>query len=139
MSRLTFVRAVTARWFRLVGVPLGNATADYPDGDDVQAIERWEPPEVWEGIVPETLNAILDAIDTGMPNGRRYSNHGSAKDRAAWHVVQQHCPGKSEALCRGIITQWIEAAVLIEDKYFDPVNRKERLGLRVDGNRRPQY
>ena len=138
-AKANIMRAVKARWFRLVSVPLGNATPEYPDGDDIQAIERWEPPAVWEGIEPETLNAILDEIETGLPSGRRYSNHGSAKDRAAWQVVQQRCPGKTEALCREIITQWVEAAVLIEDKYFDPVDRKERIGLRVDSNRRPQY
>jgi hypothetical protein len=138
-AKANIMRPVKARWFRLVSVPLGNATPEYPDGDEIQAIERWAPPAVWEGIDPETLNAILDEIETGLPSGRRYSNHGSAKDRAAWHVVQQHCPGKTEALCREIITQWVEAAVLIEDKYFDPVDRKERIGLRVDSNRRPQY
>ena len=37
----------TATWFRLVGVPLGNATSEYPNGDEVQAAERWLPPDVW--------------------------------------------------------------------------------------------
>jgi hypothetical protein len=34
-----------AKWFRLVSVPLGNATDLYPNGDDVQTVEPWTPPD----------------------------------------------------------------------------------------------
>jgi len=41
--------ATTARWFRLVGVRLGNGTDDYPtNGDEVQTVERWTPPDMGE-------------------------------------------------------------------------------------------
>ena len=39
-----------ATWFRLVSVPLGNATPQYPNGDHVQAVEPWIPPKTWEGL-----------------------------------------------------------------------------------------
>jgi hypothetical protein len=138
-AKANIVRAMKARWFRLVSVPLDNATADYPEGDEVQAVERWEPPETWAGIEPETLNAILDNIETGLPNGQRYSAQNRAKERTAWLVVQKYCPTKPEAQCRQIIHEWLKAAVLFEAKYQDPINRKERLGLHVDRNRRPHY
>ena len=38
-----------AEWFRLVSVDLGNATADYPEGDRVQKVEPWIPPDTWDG------------------------------------------------------------------------------------------
>ena len=31
--------ATSAKWFRLVGVGLGNGTAEYPHGDEVQTVE----------------------------------------------------------------------------------------------------
>ena len=138
-AKANIVRTMKAAWFRLVSVKLDNATALYPDGDEVQAIERWTPPETWAGLQPEALNAILDDIEAGMPNGQRYSKHNRATTRAAWQAVQKHCSTKPEAQCREIIKQWCEAQVLFEATYDDPVSRKPELGLRVDGNKRPQY
>ena len=138
-AKANIVRAVKARWFRLASVRLDNATTLYPDGDEVQAIERWEPPETWDGADGETLNAILDAIDAGLPDGRRYIDHGAAKDRAAWLAVQKHCPDKPEVQCREMIKQWIKAEVLLRDKYFNPLRREQENGLFVDADKRPAY
>jgi hypothetical protein len=118
---------------------LGKRTAEYPEGDEVQAIEAWTPPETWAGIEPEMLDAMLDDLDRGMPDGQRYSDHGAAKDRAAWRVVRSHCPERREAQCREIIRQWIKAGVLFADKYLNPVHRKEEKGLFVDPGKRPRY
>jgi hypothetical protein len=43
-----------AEWFALVSVDLGNATADYPEGDCVQTVEPWTPPDIWAELDPET-------------------------------------------------------------------------------------
>jgi hypothetical protein len=80
-----------------------NATEEYPEGDEVQAIESWTPPATWAGITDAMIDAVLANIDGGTPNGRRYSDAPNAKDRAAWQVVQQHCPDRNEAQCREII------------------------------------
>jgi hypothetical protein len=139
-AKANIVRAIKARWFQLVGVPLGNATAAYPDGDEVQAIERYAPPETWAGIEPETLNAILDAIDAGMPNGQRYAHENRmGQERAAWRLVQRHCPGKNQAQCREMIKQWLNSGVLFKTDYDDPITRKLAKGLQVDRHRRPRY
>ena len=60
-------RATAARWFKLVGIALGNRTDDYPHGDIIQAAEPWSPPELWSGVSTATFNAILDEIDAGLP------------------------------------------------------------------------
>jgi DNA polymerase len=138
-AKANIVRAVKARWFKLVSVRLNNADSVYVEGDEVQAIERWETPETWEGAEPETLNAILDALASGLPDGRRYSDHSRAQGREAWQVVQKHCPGKAEAQCREMIRQWIKAGALFEKDYDDPVARKERKGLFLDPGKRPHY
>jgi hypothetical protein len=138
-AKANIVRAVKARWFRLVSVRLANADSVYVEGDEVQAIERWAPPEVWADAAPETLNAILDAIDAGLPDGRRYSDHSKAKGREAWLLVESHCPGKGEAQCREMIRQWLKAGVLVEKDYDDPTARKPRKGLFLDPGKRPHY
>lgn len=127
----------TAIWFKLVGVRLENGDADYPNGDEIQTVEPWFPPKLWDGLTSETLNAALTDIDAGMPNGQRYSNASSARKRAAWKVVQKHCPDRTEAQCREIIRSWVNNAVLHEDEYDDPVERKKRQGLRLDATKRP--
>ena len=48
-------RATEARWFKLVGVPLGNGTPDYPNGDEVQTVEPWQPPDFWRSIPRRVL------------------------------------------------------------------------------------
>ena len=138
-AKANIVRAMKAAWFRLVSVPLDNATADYPDGDEVQALDRWEPPETWAGLRDEGLDAILGTIESGLPDGRRYTSHAKAKDREAWVVVQTHCPDKPEAQCREIIKQWLKAGVLVERAYNDPAAYRPRQGLFVDPGRRPNY
>jgi hypothetical protein len=138
-AKANLTRAIKAEWFKLVSVRLGNTTPLYPEGDDMQAIERWIPPETWAGASPEALSTILAGLDAGMPHERRYSGKPQATDRAAWRVVQKHCPAKAEAQCREMIKEWIKAGVLFEAKYHDPFSRKQEWGLYVDHNNRPQY
>jgi hypothetical protein len=127
-----------ATWFRLVGVPIGNATRDYPSGDTVQVVEPWNPPETWEGLSPETLNAALNHIARGNEHGQRYSAAASTgQDRAAWRVVQQYCPTKTEGQCREIINAWVKTGLLVEHDYTDPVQRRPLKGLSVGDAKRP--
>ena len=50
------------------GVPLNNGNALYPNGDEVQTVEVWKPPELWADISVAELNQILDKIDAGLPD-----------------------------------------------------------------------
>lgn len=120
-----------ARWFKLVGVSLGNATEKYPDGDFVQAMEVWTPPETWQGMDADVIEAILSDIEQGMPNRQRYSNYNAAKERSAWLVVQNHCPEKGEAECKEVIRAWVNNGTLYVDEYHDPVRRAMTKGLYV--------
>jgi AAA domain len=136
-------RAGKATWFHIVGQNIGNATADYPDGDTVQVVEPWAIPDAWADTTTKGLNAILDDIargmtdDAGKPNGRRYTNAPAAKDRQVWPVVQKHYPNKPEGLCRTIIYAWLETKLLYPDDYDDPVDYKPRKGLYVNDAKRP--
>jgi hypothetical protein len=130
-------RAQQAKWFKLVGVRLGNGTAEYPKGDEVQTVEVWTPPDTWADLPIATINVILSEIDRGLDNGQRYSNAANAKERAAWKAVQRHCPDKSEAQCREIVRTWVKNDVLIDKPYDDPVRRDTANGLSVNVSKRP--
>jgi hypothetical protein len=138
-------RAQQAKWFKLVGVRIGNGTKNedgtpggiYPNGDEVQTVELWTPPNTWADTSIQSLNAILTEIDAGLPNGQRYSDSSKATDRAAWKVVERHCPGKPEGQCREIIRTWVKNGVLRSEPYDDPVRREEAKGLRLDVTKRP--
>jgi hypothetical protein len=126
-----------AKWFRLVSVKLGNGTKRYPNGDEVQTVEPWSPPETWANLPAATLNAALTEIDAGMSTGQRYSDAPAARDRAAWIVVQRHCPDKTEPQCREMIRTWLKTGVLYRDNYNDPIKRDTRSGLYLDASKRP--
>ena len=126
-----------ATWFRLVNVRLGNGNADYPNGDEVQTVEPWKPPKTWADLSSAQLNQVLTEIDGGVSNGQRYSDANAAGARAAWPVVQRHCPTKTEAQCREIIRTWVKTELLYHEDYEDPTDRKTRKGLRVDNSKRP--
>src|SRR4029077_17100521 len=98
----------------------------YPTGDHVRAAEVWNPPETWAGLSNAALNAALDEIERGVlnedgqPNGQRYSAASGAKARAAWKVVQKHCPEKSESQCREIVVTWGKNGLVYDEEYEDP-------------------
>jgi hypothetical protein len=126
-----------AKWFRIVGVPLGNATELYPNGDIVQTVEPWKPPDLWKDLSIDLLNRILTEIDAGLPDGNRYSHAPKADNRAAWKVVVKYAPGKTEGQAREIIKVWVRNGVLVSEEYENLTTRKTVKGLRVDNSKRP--
>lgn len=130
-------RSTKATWFKIVGQPIGNGCAEYPNGDTIQVVEPWSPPDAWANTTPDGLNAILTNIARGMSNGQRFSNAPNAGDRAVWPVVQRSYPEKPEGQCREIVHTWLATGLLYPKDYDDPVQRKTRKGLYVDDAKRP--
>ena len=136
-AKLNIAPMVEAKWFRLVGVNIGNATDLYPAGDNVQTVEPWKPPDLFTDISVPVLNSILDKIEAGLPDGNRYSDAKNvADDRAAWHVIKTHC-GKDKGPAKRIIKTWVESGLLFHKSYTNPVTRKDVAGLWVDNSKRP--
>jgi hypothetical protein len=126
------------RWFRLVGVDIGNGSDAYPNGDNVQTVEVWMPPEVFAGLSNGVINEILTIIDRGLPDGTLYSDAPNAKGGAAWRVIADHCSGgKSERICRDIIRLWLKSGLLKHEDYYSKKRRESVVGLRVDAAKRP--
>ena len=125
--------SIEARWFRIVGVPLGNGTALYPRGDEVPTVEPWNPPDLWREITTAVSNDILDQIERGPGEGQRYSaeKQAAATDRAAWRVVQNLCPSLSDKQCKTVVAEWTKNGVLESRTYQDAEQRKARMGLFV--------
>jgi hypothetical protein len=119
----------TAKWFHLIGVRIGNETELYPNGDEVQAVEDWLPPDILQDISEARTAEILDKIDAGLPDGSRYSDASSAKTRAAWKAVVAVYPGKNEKQAREIIKAWVKAEFLVSKTYHNPKARKDEDGL----------
>ena len=137
-GKVNLCPGVAAQWFKMVGVELDNATDDYPNGDNVHTVEPWTPPDIWGGVDVAMQNRILDDIEAGMDFGVRYSDHNSAKEKAAWRVIQKHVPDKSEAAAKDIVREWVKSELLVRNEYDDPVERKPRKGLYVDDAKRPK-
>jgi hypothetical protein len=129
--------ASDAKWFRLVGVPLGNGTDLYPNGDEVQTVEPWTPPSTWNGLSSATLNLILDRISAGMPNGERYSAAGAAGERAVWQVFAELLPDRTDKQAREIVRAWLKSGLLYQEDYQSAGQRRGRQGLRVCDAKRP--
>ena len=109
-------------WFKRESIELAN-------GDKVGVATVWQYPASWTGPPPETIARIIEEIDGGMPDGTRFSNHHSAKQRAAWPIVQKYCPDKTEGQCRQIIARWIREGRLYEDEYISLLRRESQTGL----------
>jgi hypothetical protein len=137
-AKVNIARAAgAAKWFRLVGVPLGNATDLYPAGDEVQTAEPWKPPETWADIDPPMANLILGVIGLGLGDGNFYTDAARASEREAWRVVQRKIPSKTEKQAREVIKTWVRNGVLVPFSYDNPITRKPVRGLKVDDEKRP--
>ncbi len=64
--------ADVARWLEMVPVALGNATAEYPNGDHVASVRRWTPPAV-PAVTPSDLARVQAAIGA-LPSKPRASD-----------------------------------------------------------------
>ena len=115
--------AETSDWFKLENLTLAN-------GDDVGVVTTWAYPASLVTLTPEEADAVIAEIDRGLPDGRRFSNNNrTVGERRAWPIVEKHCPGKTEEQYRRVINGWVKQAVLYEEEYYDPTERKKRKGL----------
>jgi hypothetical protein len=132
-------RSADAMWFKIIGVPLGNGTDDYPSGDIVQTVERWKPRDLFADISISIANQIIDRIEAGPYEGGRYSpspnaqieNEDKSPGRAAWPVITEFCPALSDKQAKAIISTWIKTGVLVKRDHEDPRHRHNHPSLFV--------
>lgn len=120
-----------AEWLKLVGYKLGNSTVDYPHGDNVQVVTRWNPPNAWDGILGDEA-VILERLNVGLPDGERYSARMQDKDRWAGAMLVEDFH-RSPAQAKEILDGWLRAGVIEIREYRSDLQRKDRKGLFVVG------
>jgi predicted site-specific integrase-resolvase len=82
-----------------------------------------------DGLSHAEIDDCLDEIDKGLPDGRRYSNHNMAKDRAAVQVVVKHFD-RTEAQAKEILNEWVKRGALEVVTYTNKQRREREKGLR---------
>jgi hypothetical protein len=130
-----------AKWFAKKSVTLHNGNGFIP-GDEVGVLVPWKPPGLLDGVSMYTIGLALDGIDRGVlgedgkPTGQKYGPTTSSKDRWAGKEVERLF-GCDEDRAKEIIKTWLGTKVLEIVRYDDPVQRKERDGVRVIVANRP--
>src|SRR6516164_8570663 len=104
--------AATAKWFRLVGVPLGNANVTYSSGDEVQTVEPWTPVDTMALVADEDLrDAILAEINNAPPHAL-YSAHANSGQRHVIHIFKRHLAEITKKQAEKTIVAWIKDGLL---------------------------
>ena len=115
-----------AVWMKMSNVAL-------PNGDQVQAVRRWEPPSPWNGIPMNVIVKILETIAAGPSEGEQFTLKTNGASKLRWvgtPLVEQ--AGVTEGQARDMVRAWVIAGVLVETLYYSASRRKEINGCHVD-------
>src|SRR5262249_54521922 len=116
--------AATANWFRLVGVPLGNANTTYPSGDEVQTVEPWTPVDPMALVADGDLRAAVFTEIQNAPPHALYTAHGNSGQRHVLQIFQRHLPEITKRQAEKIIDAWIKDGLLQYVEFKDERSRK---------------
>jgi hypothetical protein len=111
--------AADAKWFKLVSVPLGNVTPQYPNGDHVQVAEPWAPSSPFGDLDLPTLEKIFAALRLEPEDGWGWAL-ARGKYKAANIVAA--AAAKTGKQAATILQTWKKNEVLREETYTTPTN-----------------
>jgi hypothetical protein len=114
-------------------VPLHLVSAETPPTAETQPID----PSHLAGRSPTAI-AILELINAGTADGRRYTATPPIPDRSAWRIVQRHIPTLTDQQAQTVIDTWLQKGVLELKTYRDPLNRRDTQGLFASSPASPQ-
>ena len=116
------------QWFRFTGIPLGNRTEKYPQGDVIGVLRRWKPTE--KVMTWQQAETILNRFEQGDPNGMFFSD---AKQGAYWAgTVIMAVAGFTEGAAKKRLKEWMDIGLLTPDKYKHPEHGKPAKKLVVN-------
>ncbi len=118
-------------WFQMVGVPLGNATEDYPEGDDVGVPTRWQFPSAFDGIEVADLRAVQEQIQSGdyaqnVQAGHNWAGHAIGKVIGVDTLTKG---GKARA--QRLLKTWTDSGALRVEAIHDQRNGRSKPMIRV--------
>jgi hypothetical protein len=114
-------------------VPLHLVSAEPPPTAEPPPID----PSHLAGLSPTAI-AILELINAGTADGRRYTATPPIPDRSAWRMVQRHIPILTDQQAQTVIGTWLQNGVLELRTYRDPLNRRDSQGLFANSPASPQ-
>jgi hypothetical protein len=114
-------------------VPLHLVSPETPPTAETQPID----PSHLAGLSP-TAMTILELINAGTADGRRYTATPPIPDRSAWRIVQRHIPILTDQQAQTVIGTWLQNGVLELRTYRDPLNRRDSQGLFANSPASPQ-
>lgn len=132
-----------ARWFEKVSVVLENGTAETPDGDEVGALQPWQPPNAFSGLSVATIRLALEMIDRGIEDsdghatGERFTVHYRANSNRWVGVPVTQILGVTADRAKAIVKAWLDSGLLYETTYRDVAEGKDRKGVAVDKTKLP--
>jgi hypothetical protein len=132
-------KASDTQWIKLQSVNLGNATEEYPHGDNVQAAIRWNPPAAVK-LSTSLLNEILEEIDRGAGAGDLYMQGQKSKvwiGRAFQSVGQRRGITMPEKMIKDFINDWMRNGVLQTKQFRNSWDRHLSNGLVSNPSNRP--
>jgi hypothetical protein len=101
-----------AEWFRLANVALGNATEDYPLGDQVGVVTTWQWPDAFAGVTADDIPKVKDAVANGKwrkdVRAKNWVGHAVAK-ALGFNVADP----KDKARVSAMISKWIANSVFV--------------------------
>ena len=106
-----------ADWFKLFGVPLPNGSEDgLEKGDVVATIEKWSPPDPFDGITLEDTNNVIRAFGTASEVGVAYRVDPQSEDYAGHAIgdllgIDTHSD-EGKARVKHILATWVKNGLL---------------------------
>jgi hypothetical protein len=100
-------------WFKLIGVHLGNATDDYPDGDEVAVATSWQARAMFEGMSAGALAAVFCAIRQSVHGPNKQAKHTPWVGKLIMEIG-----GRSKDEAGKIVLAWLKNGVLEKAKYY---------------------
>lgn len=136
-AKVNLSPAGSARWVRIVGVPLGNGAGYWPKGDFVGVAEAWTPPTAQSGTGAD-LARVQAAL---MASPRPLRADQRSPEWIGWLVAQvmgldtggasmpkeDRTPDQAAALARvrAIVAGWLQNGGLTERQELDADTRKK--------------
>ena len=136
-AKVNLSPAGSARWVRIVGVPLDNGAGYWPKGDFVGVAESWTPPTAQSGTGADL--ARVQAALTASPRPPRADQR--SPEWIGWMVArvmgldtggasmpkEDRTPDQAAALARvrAIVAGWVQSGGLVERQELDADTRKK--------------
>ena len=122
-----------AEWYHREEIILSNG----PDPDGVAVAWPWTPSNPLARFIPADLNRALDII-ASPGAGWLWSPDIRARANGRWAgqpIIEMTGCNDQQAVF--LITAWLRTGLLKKENFLDPIQRKNRTGVRVDDSKRP--